>query len=201
MTLTKEQEDAIKAVGAACGGFRPIKKYVFSDGASVYGTNGQILLIERGVYAPAGAYFPHEATSADIALKMVGCSAGNFIEMLHKYDKPSVQIGIYSNAKNAFDVELRNEIYQIDFAVGGCLCHRKKFFLKRLIDKAIKFVDKGFSLYQNELNSACIFESLNVHRSRRAFVITYHDVNPSYLKIFNDVDLKGSHKTNEGTCR
>ena len=70
--LTAEQKEAISRVGAICGGSlthsrqtgktvppRPVLKFVYSDGARIYGTNGAVMFSEpqaipAGFYTPAG---------------------------------------------------------------------------------------------------------------------------------------------------
>lgn len=72
--LTAEQKAAIARVGAICGEYaiskntakpvnprnpRPVLKFVYSDGARIYGTNGAVMFSEpqeipAGFYTPAG---------------------------------------------------------------------------------------------------------------------------------------------------
>ena len=68
--LTAEQKEAIARVGATCGEYvtyskagktvllpRPVLKFVYSDGARIYGTNGAVMFSEPQEI-PAGFYTP-----------------------------------------------------------------------------------------------------------------------------------------------
>ena len=194
--LTKKQVAAIKAVGKVCGvspSIAPIVRYVFSDGLNVYGTNAHVLLIEREIGAPKGAYFPNSAETADTMLFFVGVSLNSILNSLHGCEKEntaeSETRATFLRAKYAFDVEYKKELYQITFSNDGHF-QKEAFFLKRLIKQAISFVGKGFSLYQNELEERCVFESKD--GKRIAIVMCLYKTDG--IKLLNDVDLKGEKK-------
>lgn len=190
--LTKKQVAAIKAVGRVCDTIEyklPIILYVFSDGLNVYGANASILLIARDIGVPTGAYLPKNAETADTMLSFTGVSLDDILINLHRYEKENTAESethdTFLRAKYAFDVEYKKELYQITFSNDGHF-QREVFFLKRTIKKAISFVGKGFSLYQNELEDRCIFESKN--GKRIAIVMGLYKTDG--IKILNDVDLK-----------
>lgn len=190
--LTKKQVAAIKAVGKACvttNYMYPICKYVFSDGAKIYGTNAYILFMERDVGAPKGAYLPKSAERIDPKILFLGKDLDNFLKRLHGCEKENIAESetraTFLRAKYAFDVEYKKELYQITFSNDGHF-QREVFFLKKTIKQAISFVGKGFSLYQNELEDRCVFESKN--GKRIAIVIGLYKTDG--IKLLNDVDLK-----------
>lgn len=192
--LTKKQVAAIKAVGRVCGlsfSIHQMVRYVFSDGLNVYGTNASILLITRDIGAPKGAYFPKNAETADSMLFFTGVSLDDILTNLHRCEKESIVESetrtTFLRAKYAFDVKYKKELYQITFSAEGGHFQREAFFLKRLIKQAISFVGKGFSLYQNELEDRCVFESKD--GKRIAIVMGLYKTD--CIKLLNDVDLKG----------
>nr|DAF95981.1 MAG TPA: hypothetical protein [Myoviridae sp. ctwVB15] len=193
--LKKEQIAAIKAVGKACDTTKyqyPLCKYVFSDGAKIYGTNAHILFMEQNVSAPKGAYLPKSAEMIDPKILFLGEDLDNFLKRLHEceardlYSYSDNGHHVYFRAKYAFDAESKKELYQITFAHEGHF-QREALFLKRLIKQAISFVGKGFSLYQSELEETCFFESKD--KKRIAIVMGWFKT--AAIKLLNDVDLKG----------
>lgn len=191
--LTKKQVAAIKAVGKVCGAspsIAPMVRYVFSDGLNVYGTNAHVLLIEREIGAPKGAYFPNSTETADTMLLFAGVSLNSILTNIHGCEKEntaeSETRATFLRAKYAFDVEYEKELYQITFSNDGHF-QREVFFLKRTIKKVISFVGKEFSLYQNELEDRCVFESKD--GKRIAIVMCWYKTDG--IKLLNDVDLKG----------
>ena len=191
--LKKEQIAAIKAVGKACDTTKykyPLCKYVFSDGAKIYGTNARILFMERDVCAPKGAYFPKSAEMIDPKILFLGEDLDNFLKRLHECEARDLYSDnghhVYFRAKYAFDAESKKELYQITFAAEGHF-QREAFFLKRLIKQAISFVGKGFSLYQSELEETCVFES----KDKKRIAIVMGWLKTAAVKLLNDVDLKG----------
>lgn len=194
--LTKQQKNAIKAVGKACAekSDKPSKQFVYSDDAKIYGTNGQILFMMRGVGAPKGAYFPKDAETADTELSDVGANIDCILKQLHDCEKfnlyPAENPYFYNRAKNAFDTEYKKEIYQIIFSAEGLHFQTANFFLKRLIKKAMAFVENGFSLYQNVRNEPCIFES----DDKKRVAIVMPILKDYKIIVLNDVDLNGGAK-------
>lgn len=192
--LTKQQKKAIKAVGKACDGKseKPIIRFVYSDGVNIYGTNAQILFMERGVRAPIGAYTPKEA---DCVSEKIKEDIDENLKKLHTCEEMNAKDGekssFFYQSKNAFDMKYKKELYQITFAYeeGGHF-QTEDLFLKRLIDKAVAFVGKGFSLYQNAPRDPCGFESKD--GKRLAFVMPI--LRTQDIKILNDVDLNGGKK-------
>lgn len=191
--LTKKQVAAIKAVGKACDTIedrRPICTYVFSDGAKIYGTNACILFMERDVCALKGAYLPKSAERIDHKILFLGEDLDYFLKRLHECEARNLYSDnghhVYFRAKYAFDVKYKKELYQITFSNDGHF-QKEAFFLKRLIKQSISFVGKGFSLYQNELEESCVFESKD--GKRIAIVMGLYKTDG--IKLLNDVDLKG----------
>ena len=191
--LTKKQVAAIKAVGKACDTTKyqyPLVKYVFSDGAKIYGTNAHILFMERDVGAPKGVYLPKSAERIDPKILFLGEDLDYFLKRLHRCKKESTAESEtranFLRAKYAFDSEYKRELYQITFSNDGHF-QREFFFLKRTIKQAISFVGKGFSLYQSELEERCVFESKD--GKRIAIVMGLYKTDD--IKLLNDVDLKG----------
>ena len=194
--LTKKQVAAIKSVGRVCGlslSIHPMVRYVFSDGLNVYGMNASILFITRDIGAPKGAYLPKSAETADSMLSYTGVSLNDILTNLHRYEKESTaepeMRATFLRAKYAFDAKYKKELYQITFSNDGHF-QKEVFFLKRMIKKAISFVGKGFSLYQNELEERCVFESKD--GKRIAIVMCLYKTDG--IKLLNDVDLKGEKK-------
>lgn len=187
-------EEAIKAVGKACGvctDLRPIVRYVFSDGSNVYGTNAHIFLIAREIGAPKGAYFPESAERADTMPFFVGVSLDGILTNLHRCEKENTEgsetRATFFRAKYAFDIEYKKELYQITFSNDGRHFQNEAFFLKRLIEKAVAFVGKDFKLYQNKPKEVCVFESDDGKRLAIVMAI----LRTQNIKILNDVALKG----------
>ena len=190
--LTKKQISAIKAVGKACDTTEyrhPLCKYVFSDGAKIYGTNAHILFMERDVGAQKGGYLPKSAERIDSKILFLGEDLDYFLKKLHRSENEntaeSETRATFLRAKYAFDVEYEKELYQITFSNDGHF-QREVFFLKRTIKKVISFVGKEFSLYQNELEDRCVFESKD--GKRIAIVMGLYKTDG--IKLLNDVDLK-----------
>lgn len=189
--LTKKQIAAINAVGKACDTtkywwYPPLSKYVFSDGAKIYGTNARILFMERDVCAPKGAYLPKSAEMIDPKILFLGEDLDNFLKRLHECEYYDNGHHVYFRAKYAFDTESKKELYQITFAAEGHF-QREAFFSKRLIKQAISFVGKGFSLYQSEFEEKCVFES----KDGKRIAIVMGWLKTDAIKLLNDVDLKG----------
>lgn len=191
--LTKKQVAAIRAVGKACDTTKykyPLCKYVFSDGAKIYGTNAHILFMERDVCAPKGAYLPKSAERIDPKILFLSEDLDYFLKRLHECEARNLYFDngqhVYFRAKYAFDTESKKELYQITFAAEGHF-QREAIFFKKLIKQAISFVGKGFSLYQSELEETCFFES----KDGKRIAIVMGWLKTAAIKILNDVDLKG----------
>lgn len=161
MELTKKQIATIKAVGKACDtkSERIIKSFVFSDGRDVFATNAYIALYEREVGLPKGAYFPQTGLSADEEIRINGFEVDDFLGSFKRLEanvsQKSEQRRFMLGAKTLFFRRERKFIYELTFSAEE---DQKNYVLKRLFDKAEKFLGRNFVVFQNAPDEPVVFE-------------------------------------------
>ena len=168
--IKKEQISAIKEVGKACDpkSKKPIKQFVFSDGKDIFATNGYIALYEREVGLPKGAYFPNTGLNADEELRINGFEADDFLGSFKRLEadvlQNSEQRRFMLGAKTLYFRRERKFIYELTFSTEE---DQKKYVLKRLFDKAEKFLGRNFVVFQNAPDEPVVFEEENKRMRER----------------------------------